>query len=90
MLGHPEWIEDPRFRANPDRVANQSTLYRQIEENENRKLDRVRGATAGAGAAPPAGHTIPEQIEKLDELRRRGVITEAEFQAKKTELLGRM
>jgi crotonobetainyl-CoA:carnitine CoA-transferase CaiB-like acyl-CoA transferase len=32
VLGHAEWIEDPRFRTNPDRVAHQSTLYRQIEE----------------------------------------------------------
>jgi crotonobetainyl-CoA:carnitine CoA-transferase CaiB-like acyl-CoA transferase len=32
VLGHPEWIDDPRFRANPDRVSNQATLYRQIEE----------------------------------------------------------
>jgi crotonobetainyl-CoA:carnitine CoA-transferase CaiB-like acyl-CoA transferase len=32
VLGHPEWIDDPRFRANPDRVNNQATLYRQIEE----------------------------------------------------------
>jgi crotonobetainyl-CoA:carnitine CoA-transferase CaiB-like acyl-CoA transferase len=32
VLGHPEWIDDPRFRTNPDRVTNQSALYRQIEE----------------------------------------------------------
>jgi crotonobetainyl-CoA:carnitine CoA-transferase CaiB-like acyl-CoA transferase len=32
VLGHPEWIDDPRFRTNPDRVSNQATLYRQIED----------------------------------------------------------
>jgi crotonobetainyl-CoA:carnitine CoA-transferase CaiB-like acyl-CoA transferase len=32
LLGHPEWIDDPRFRTNPDRVANQDVLYRRIEE----------------------------------------------------------
>jgi len=32
VLGHPEWIADPRFRSNPDRVSNQDALYRQIEE----------------------------------------------------------
>ena len=32
VLGHPEWIEDPRFRTNPDRVKNQVVLYRWIEE----------------------------------------------------------
>ena len=34
--------------------------------------------------------TIPEQIEKLDELRQRGVISQAEFDVKKTQLLDRL
>jgi uncharacterized membrane protein YdbT with pleckstrin-like domain len=34
--------------------------------------------------------SIPEQIDKLDELRRRGVITDEDFAAKKTQLLERM
>ena len=43
-------------------------------------------------ATPPAAATanIPEQIGQLDDLRVRGVITDAEFEAKKTELLRRM
>jgi crotonobetainyl-CoA:carnitine CoA-transferase CaiB-like acyl-CoA transferase len=32
VLGHAEWIEDPRFRTNPDRVTNQSALYPMIED----------------------------------------------------------
>lgn len=31
VLGHPEWIDDPRFLGNPDRVKHQDVLYRQIE-----------------------------------------------------------
>ncbi len=34
--------------------------------------------------------SIPEQIEKLDELRRRGALTQAEFEAMKAELLDRL
>jgi len=34
--------------------------------------------------------TIPEQIEKLDELRQRGVISQTEFDVKKTQLLDRL
>jgi hypothetical protein len=34
--------------------------------------------------------SVPEQIERLDELRRRGVVTDDEFEQKKAELLGRM
>ena len=34
--------------------------------------------------------SIPEQLEKLDELRQRGIINDEEFQAKKAQLLERM
>ena len=32
VLKHPEWVDDPRFRTNPDRVKNQAVLYGWIEE----------------------------------------------------------
>jgi membrane protein YdbS with pleckstrin-like domain len=64
--------------------AVQNEIYRQMEANENRKFDRI-GSGGGVG-----GSSIPAQIEQLDELRRRGVLTEAEFQAKKADLLRRM
>jgi uncharacterized membrane protein YdbT with pleckstrin-like domain len=34
--------------------------------------------------------TIPAQIAELDELRKKGIVTEAEFQIKKRELLAKM
>jgi uncharacterized membrane protein YdbT with pleckstrin-like domain len=61
----------------------QNEIYHQMEDNENRKFDRV-----GQNIAAPA--SIPDQIDKLDELRRRGVLTDAEFNAKKTDLLRRL
>lgn len=61
----------------------QNEIYRQMESNENRKYDRV-GRNLGSGLS------IPEQIEKLDELRRKGIISNAEFDQKKNELLDRM
>lgn len=39
---------------------------------------------------PVASPSIPEQIDQLDQLRRRGVISEAEFAAKKADLLDRL
>lgn len=77
----------------PNRVQNE--IYVQMEGNENRKFDRVSdGINASlANQAPPpqpSGHTIAEQIEKLGELRDKGVLSEEEFQAKKAELLQRM
>jgi len=60
----------------PSRVQNE--IYRLMEENETR-------AQGGGGEL-----SIPDQIDRLDDLRRRNVITEAEFQAKKSQLLDRM
>jgi membrane protein YdbS with pleckstrin-like domain len=40
--------------------------------------------------APGGGPSIPEQIDQLDQLRRRGVITEQEFSQKKAQLLDRL
>ncbi len=68
----------------------QKEIYVQMEANENRKFDKVHSAVAAAQAAVPTGHSIPEQIEKLSELHQRGVLSDAEFQQKKAELLGRL
>jgi len=64
----------------------QNEIYRQMEQNENRKYDRV-GRNLGGGAATVS---IPDQIEKLDQLRQKGIITDEEFEEKKRELLDRM
>lgn len=59
----------------------QNVIYRELERAQARDAERR------------AGHrelSIPEQLEKLDELRQRGVITQAEFDAKKAQLLDRM
>ncbi len=63
----------------PARVQNE--IYRQIEMAQARDADRMAGRRQ---------LSIPEQIEKLDELRQRGVITQAEFDVKKTQLLDRL
>jgi uncharacterized membrane protein YdbT with pleckstrin-like domain len=65
--------------------AVQNEIYRQMEANENRKFDRI-----GGGPRPAAEASIPEQIQQLDALRQQGVLTDAEFQAKKADLLRRM
>jgi hypothetical protein len=49
-----------------------------------RKTERV------LESPPPDKGDIPELIAELDELRRRGVITEAEFERKKLELLSKI
>jgi uncharacterized membrane protein YdbT with pleckstrin-like domain len=59
----------------------QNQIYRQMEAAQARDADRMAGRRE---------LSIPEQIDKLDELRQRGVISQAEFDAKKTQLLDRM
>lgn len=61
----------------------QNEIYQQMEANENRKFDRVGQSFTGSSS-------IPDQIAQLDELRKQGVLSESEFQQKKTELLDRM
>ena len=63
----------------PARVQNE--IHRQMEAAAGRDMDRMAGRRE---------LSIPEQIEKLDELRQRGVISQAEFDAKKAQLLDRM
>ena len=62
--------------------AVQNEIYKQMESNENRKFDRIGGR--------PGPASVPDQIQQLDALRQQGVLTEAEFQAKKADLLDRM
>lgn len=50
----------------------------------------ARGEAPAAAAAPPAGPDVVGQLRQLGELRDQGVLTDAEFEAKKAELLARM
>ncbi len=59
----------------------QNEIYRQIERAGARDMDRMAGRRQ---------LSMPEQIEKLDELRQKGVLSQAEFDAKKSQLLGQI
>src|SRR4051794_3348181 len=72
--------------------AVQNELYRQMEANSARMYGGVR--QGGAGATAPGAtekvDDVPAQLERLDDLRKKGVISEQEFAAKKADLLNRM
>ena len=51
---------------------------------------RSRRAAHSGPAAPAPDPDVLEQLRKLGELRTAGVLTDAEFEAKKAELLGRI
>jgi uncharacterized membrane protein YdbT with pleckstrin-like domain len=71
----------------PDAV--QQELYRQMENHARTRAGWTAG-TAAPRAAAPTSSTVPEQLQQLADLRDRGVITAAEFEAKKAQLLERM
>lgn len=64
VLGHPEWVDDPRFRTNVDRVANREALAREIETITTALPAAVlltRLEAAGIPCAPI--RTIPQLTE---------------------------
>src|SRR6476659_1978273 len=71
----------------PDAV--QQTLYRQMELHAKTRAGWNAGTAAPARAAAPTA-SVPEQLQQLADLRDRGVLTAAEFEAKKAQLLERM
>jgi membrane protein YdbS with pleckstrin-like domain len=73
----------------PDAVQHE--LYEQIEDHARTRAGYAgTPAPAPAAAAPSTGASVPEQLDQLAALRDRGVITTAEFEAKKAQLLDRM
>ena len=69
------------FRDLPHPAAIHNEIYAQMQYQRTGR---------GGGPAAPAPASIPEQIDQLDQLRRRGVITDEEFAAKKADLLNRL
>jgi crotonobetainyl-CoA:carnitine CoA-transferase CaiB-like acyl-CoA transferase len=64
VLGYPEWIDDPRFRSNPDRVRNQDVLYRWIEELIPARTNREWAAILDEAGVPNAPmQTIAEVLD---------------------------
>jgi uncharacterized membrane protein YdbT with pleckstrin-like domain len=69
----------------------QKTIYHQGEMNQQRMF-RPAGTTASSEpsrpATPPLAPSTVSELERLADLRAKGVLTEAEFQAQKAKILG--
>jgi uncharacterized membrane protein YdbT with pleckstrin-like domain len=81
----------------PDAV--QQELYVQMEANARKRASWSNPTVAAPAPPPPPGSAgaprrpesnVPEQLRELAELRDRGIITPAEFETKKAQLLERM
>ncbi len=78
LLDHPEWIDDPRFVTNPDRVEHRAELVEQIVPIiATRSVDAWIAALGEAGV--PAGPVLdPAQVLQLDHLRQRDMVVPIE------------
>ncbi len=84
----PTTFEDIRH---PEEV--QKTIYHQGELN-NQRMYQGRAAPAAARAAPappitPGVPNVSTELERLADLRAKGVLTDEEFEAQKAKILGR-
>jgi uncharacterized membrane protein YdbT with pleckstrin-like domain len=59
----------------------QRTIYHQGELNQQRMM-------SGRGAPPPSAPSTTTELERLADLRARGVLTEEEFQEQKRRIIG--
>jgi hypothetical protein len=67
---------------NPEHV--QRTIYEQGERNKERMYQ-----SRPSGPSPsPASPSVTTELERLAELRNKGVLTESEFQNQKKRILG--
>jgi uncharacterized membrane protein YdbT with pleckstrin-like domain len=74
----------------------QRTIFHQGELNQQRSNQPAAPEPAssaparpdGSGDAPPLSPSVTTELERLADLRARGVLTEDEFQAQKSRILG--
>jgi len=73
-----------------DPESVQKTLYHEGEKNKHRMFRGTADPAAPTPAPPPppAAPSVTGELERLAELRAKGVLTEDEFQAQKARILG--
>jgi uncharacterized membrane protein YdbT with pleckstrin-like domain len=73
--------------AHPEQV--QSVIHAAMEEEQDQREGARYADRTAAPAAPADRESVLDQIDRLDQLRQRGVISQAEFETKKAQLLER-
>ena len=81
-----------------EHVAHPASVQSLVTEQISMARRRMGWAMGGPGgplgassqAGGPTGRTVADQLVDLDELRQRGILTDAEFEDKKRDLLGRI
>ena len=78
------------FIRHPEEV--QKTIYHSSETEQDRQVQRMGQVAQAAASAPQtsagAAPNVTTELERLSELRAKGVLTEEEFEAQKARILG--
>lgn len=86
MIGSGDLMVESGGERGQQKFSNVSDPFG-VQNTVHRTMEGAQASAMRGGSAEPS---VPDQIEKLDELRQRGVISEAEFQDKKRKLLDRL
>jgi crotonobetainyl-CoA:carnitine CoA-transferase CaiB-like acyl-CoA transferase len=77
VLGHPEWIDDPRFRTNPDRVKNKDALYGSIEELIAARTTKEWAAVLDEAGVPNAPMQTIDQVLEHPQTKALGIVQDS-------------
>ncbi len=95
QFGTVEILTASEIGVNKFQTIRNPVKFKNVIVNAKEQLghdeDHPAYAQAAAGAkAAPAATDIPSMIERLDDLRKRGVLSESEFQRSKEQLLQKL
>jgi crotonobetainyl-CoA:carnitine CoA-transferase CaiB-like acyl-CoA transferase len=74
VLGRPEWIDDPRFRTNPDRVKHREELYGLIEELVSKRSSADLNEALDREGVPNAPMQTIDQVLAHDQTKALGIL----------------
>jgi uncharacterized membrane protein YdbT with pleckstrin-like domain len=66
----------------------QKTIYQQGEHNQKRMYQGMGSGSAAPSSNPAGAPSTTAELQRLAELRDKGVLTESEFQNQKKKILG--
>lgn len=78
----------PLFRRSTRRGMVMGAAVASSRANKRAAAQQSAPPAQASSSAAPATNEAIEQIKKLAELRDQGILTDAEFEAKKKQLLG--
>jgi Short C-terminal domain len=85
MFGRGRRVARRTARRTSRRVMRRQALFDSMEEPE---YGEEAPAAPAAPAAPPPATDYAAELQKLAQLKEQGLITEADFEAKKKKILG--